>query len=94
MTGGSQDDCDLGNIGSGQADAQGVVRLIFSVKRYLDTAGGIEDCALGGMAEGCRVGMGLLTDYDQSGAARIFFDPAVEGITPPHLTVAPATGRS
>ncbi len=90
--GGSVDDCDLGGVVIAHADEQGMVFAEFPVRRYLALEGGTFDCALGGLVEGCRIAAGNVDDYDESGTARIFFDPEVEGEEPPVFTVEPSSG--
>ncbi|MCH7789645.1 MAG: hypothetical protein IH940_09405, partial [Acidobacteria bacterium] len=87
--GGSEDDCDLGFVTTGVADGDGWVEMTVSVNRFVSTAGGVFDCAEGGLDQSCVIGVGDLTDYDQSGSARVYFDPAVDGQIPPVFTVEP-----
>ncbi|MGI9601504.1 MAG: neocarzinostatin apoprotein domain-containing protein [Acidimicrobiales bacterium] len=89
-TGGSADDCDLGNIATGVADAEGRFRLQMEVRRIITTSTGTHDCADGGLEAGCRVGVADVEDYDQSGSAAVFFDPEVAGSEPPIFTVEPS----
>ena len=90
--GGSQEDCDLGTLVWGSADSEGAATLTMNVNRFIGTSYGTEDCAQGGISLGCRLGMGQADNYDQSGSARIFFDPEVDGQQPPSLSVSPSNG--
>lgn len=74
--------CNLGGYASATSDAAGVASATFVVRRVV-TLNGVEvDCA---ESEGrCLIGMGLISDYDQSGGALVNFDPTVA--LPPRAT--------
>ncbi len=82
-----QDDCDLGNIGIGTTDLDGNFEVEFTVNRYLAAATGTFDCVQATLDDGCSIGIGTLSDYDESGRALIFFDPASDGEIPPRIEV-------
>lgn len=67
--------CDITHYGSGTSDAQGVASVEFRVRRIVPFDGEDVDCA----AEPgrCIIGMGLISDYDQSGGVAVDFDPSV-----------------
>jgi neocarzinostatin family protein len=87
-----QDDCDLGNIGIGTTDSEGNFDVEFSVKRYVAAASGTFDCVQATLDDGCSIGVGTLSDYDKSGRALIFFDPASDGEIPPRIEVDQTVG--
>ena len=91
-TGGSRDDCDLGNIEVAFADDQGVFEQPMTVRRVIGTINGERDCATGSGEAGCRIGVGNTLDLDESGGAPLFFDPQIGADSPPVITVSPNQG--
>jgi len=80
-----QDDCDLGNIALASTDGNGEFEAEFTVRRYVAAASGTFDCVTATLDDACGVGAGTLTDYDKSGTALFFFDPASDGDVPPRI---------
>lgn len=80
-----QDDCDIGNYGLATTDDQGNFETNFTVRRYVAAASGTFDCVTGTLNDGCGLGAGTLSDYDKSGRALLFFDPASDGTVPPRI---------
>ncbi len=83
------DACNIGHFAQGTTDAQGNVSVEFQVRRLATLDGEEVDCA--SEPGRCIVGMGLLSDYDQSGGFAIEFDPDVELADPPTVELAKTT---
>ncbi len=67
--------CDITHYASGTSDAQGVASVDFDVRRIIRLDGEDVDCA--SEPGRCIIGMGLISDYDQSGGVAVDFDPSV-----------------
>lgn len=92
-TRGGVDGCYIGNYTNITADDGGVATGTYKVHRQLTTPlTGTIDCAA--EAERCMVAMGALSDYDRSGVHPISFDPNVEPLVLPTITVTPTDGLS
>lgn len=89
---GGQDKCDIAVSAITTADANGEVVMSLTVHRFINTASGTKDCALGNLTESCVIGMGNLADYDESGNVRLFFDAELAGDVPPRIEVSPTSG--
>jgi hypothetical protein len=88
---GSAADCDTGNTGFTIPDASGSFSAPFTVRRIIDTANGMVDCA--SAPEACTVGAGTVTQPSaQSANVPISFDPNAPLPPPPTLTVDPVIG--
>jgi hypothetical protein len=80
--------CDADNAGFADADADGEVHLGFVVDaRIFDAAGREHDCRAAG--DGCKLGVGLLAEFGESGFAPLDFDPDAPLAPVPTLTVEP-----
>ncbi len=79
------DACNIGRYGSGTSDAAGNVTIEFAVSRLVLLDGQEVDCA--SEAGRCLLGMGMISDYDQSGGATIDFDPSVPLPDPPSVVL-------
>lgn len=85
--------CYINQYTNVTADDAGVATGTYEVRRLLTTPlSGTIDCAV--EAGRCMVAMGALADYDRSGVHPITFDPNVEPIDLPTVTVNPADGLS
>jgi hypothetical protein len=85
------DACYIGDYTSITADDQGVATGVYKVHRLLTTSlTGTVDCAAD--PQRCVVAMGALSDYDRSGIHPIAFDPNVEPVALPTVTVTPTEG--
>ncbi len=73
--------CNIGHFAQGTSDGQGNVSVEFTVRRLATLDGQEVDCA--SEPGRCIVGMGLLSDYDQSGGFAIDFDPSLPLPDPP-----------
>lgn len=81
--------CNLGGFTGATADADGVATGTHQLQRVLTTPlTGTVDCAA--EAERCIVAMGAISDYDRSGGTPLTFDPDVEPVTLPTVSVEPA----
>lgn len=89
---GSIDDCDIGNYQLTAADENGNFSLSMPVRRFISNSRGEHDCAQGGIELSCGIAAGNLSDYDESGTTRTFFDPEVDGVRAPLLQVEPGRG--
>lgn len=67
--------CNINHYASGTSDAQGVASVEFEVRRIVQLDGEDVDCA--SESGRCIIGMGLISDYDQSGGVAVDFDPSV-----------------
>lgn len=67
--------CNINHYGSGMSDAQGVASVEFQVRRIVQFDGEDVDCA--SEPGRCIIGMGLISDYDQSGGVAVDFDPSL-----------------
>lgn len=67
--------CDITHYASGTSDAQGVATVEFRVRRIVPFDGQDVDCA--SEPGRCIIGMGLISDYDQSGGVAVDFDPSI-----------------
>lgn len=81
--------CNIGSYTPANADENGVATGTHQLRRVLTTPlTGTVDCAA--EAERCMVAMGAISDYDRSGGAALTFDPEVEPVVLPTVTVTPA----
>ena len=82
--------CDPENAYFADADGSGVARVNFPVDaRIFDESGRETDCRA---APGtCKIGIGLLAEFENSGFVAIDFDPNAPLAPVPALTVTPAT---
>lgn len=79
------DACNIGRYASATADADGVATASFQVSRLVVLDGQEVDCA--SEAQRCLIGMGMISDYDQSGGVLIGFDPTAPLPEPPVVSV-------
>jgi hypothetical protein len=79
------DACNLGRFAQTTADADGVASVEFQVSRLVLLDGQEVDCA--SEAQRCLIGMGMISDYDQSGGVLIDFDPSAPLPAPPSATI-------
>ena len=79
------DACNIGRYASTTADADGVATVGFEVRRLVVLDGQEVDCA--SEAQRCLIGMGMISDYDQSGGVLVDFDPSVPLPDPPSATL-------
>lgn len=84
------DACNIGHFRQGTTDGQGNVSVEFSVRRFASLDGEEIDCA--SEAGRCIIGMGLLSDYDQSGGVAVDFDADVPAPPPPTASLSRAEG--
>lgn len=77
--------CNLGRPVTIQSDANGVATTEFQVQRILVLDGQEVDCA--SEPGRCLIGMGLVSDYDQSGGVLVDFDPSVPLPDPPTVSL-------
>lgn len=82
--------CNIIHYAQATADATGVAVATFAVRRLVVLDGQEVDCA--SEAGRCLVAMGMISDYDTSGAAAVDFDPAVPLPAPPTVTLERTTG--
>lgn len=82
--------CDIGHFGQGTTDSEGNLAVEFSVRRFLVFDGQEVDCAA--EAGRCIIGMGLLSDYDQSGGVAVDFDPNAAPPAPPTAELSRSDG--
>lgn len=82
--------CNIGHFGQGTTDGQGNVSVEFSVRRFAVLDGTEIDCA--SEPGRCIIGMGLLSDYDQSGGVAVDFDPDVPAPPPPTASLSRSEG--
>ncbi|HAS11020.1 MAG TPA: hypothetical protein DCS55_10975 [Acidimicrobiaceae bacterium] len=75
------DACNIGRFAQTTADADGVATVGFEVRRLVVLDGQEIDCA--SEAQRCLIGMGMLSDYDQSGGVLVDFDPSAPLPDPP-----------
>lgn len=80
------DACNLGRFAQTTADADGVATVDFQVRRLVVLDGQEVDCA--SEAQRCLIGMGMISDYDQSGGVLVDFDPSESLPDPPSVTIA------
>ena len=78
--------CNLGNFAQADADSQGVAVVEFAVRRMMTLDGQEVDCA--SERGRCIIGMGLLSDYDQSGGFALHFDADAPAPPPPSMELA------
>ena len=71
-------------------DGDGNVSVEFSVRRFAMLDGQEVDCA--SEPGRCIIGMGLLSDYDQSGGVAVDFDPDVPAPPPPAASLRRSEG--
>ena len=64
--------CNLGRYASATSSSDGIVQVEFQVQRIMLLDGQEIDCA--SEPDRCLVGVGLISDYDQSGGALVSFD--------------------
>lgn len=79
------DACNIGRYASTTADADGMATVGFEVRRLVVLDGREVDCA--SEAQRCLIGMGMISDYDQSGGVLVDFDPSVPIPDPPTATI-------
>lgn len=79
------DACNIGRYASTTADADGVATVGFEVRRLVVLDGREVDCA--SEAQRCLIGMGMISDYDQSGGVLVDFDPNMPLPDPPTATL-------
>jgi hypothetical protein len=80
--------CDPDNAYFADLDSDGVVRESFPLDaRIFDEAGNEFDCRSAPNA--CKIGVGFLTDFDQSAFALLDFDPDAPLLPVPTVTVTP-----
>lgn len=84
------DACNIGHFGQGTADREGNVTIPFSVRRIVVLDGQEIDCA--SEPGRCIVGMGMISDYDQSGGFAVDFDPSVPLPAPPTVELSKTEG--
>ncbi|MGK2928535.1 MAG: neocarzinostatin apoprotein domain-containing protein [Acidimicrobiales bacterium] len=84
------DACNIGHFVQGTADQQGAVTVDFPVRRLATLDGEEIDCA--SETGRCILGMGMLSDYDQSGGVAIDFDPSEPLPDPPAVSLAKTAG--
>ena len=83
--------CDPDNAYDEEADADGVVHFSFPVDaRIFDETGREFDCR--STPNGCKIGIGRLGGFSQSGFVLLDFDPAAPLHAVPTAAVEPATG--
>lgn len=75
------DACNIGRFAQTTADADGVATVGFEVRRLVVLDGQEVDCA--SEAQRCLIGMGMISDYDQSGGVLVDFDPSAPLPAPP-----------
>lgn len=80
------DACNLGHVAYADSDAQGNVTVAFQVLRLITLDGQEIDCA--SEAGRCLIGMGLISDYDQSGGVLVDFDPSAPLPDPPTIELS------
>ena len=83
------DACNIGYFAQGTTDQQGAVSVEFEVRRVLVLDGQEVDCA--SEPGRCIIGMGMISDYDQSGGVAVDFDPSVPLPDPPTVELAENT---
>lgn len=84
------DACNIGHFAQGTSDQQGTVSIEFEVRRLAMLDGQEVDCA--SEPGRCIIGMGMISDYDQSGGVAVDFDPSVPLPEPPVATLAQTGG--
>ena len=84
------DACNIGHFSQGDTDQDGNVSIDFSVRRLLVVDGEEIDCA--SEPGRCILGMGMLSDYDQSGGVAVDFDPDEPLPEPPAITLSKYDG--
>ena len=84
------DACNIGHFVQGMTDGDGNVSVEFSVRRFAMLDGQEVDCA--SEPGRCIIGMGLLSDYDQSGGVAVDFDPDVPAPPPPAASLRRSEG--
>ncbi len=82
--------CNISRYGQGMSDAQGNATIEFRVQRLLLFDGQEVDCA--SEPGRCIVGMGMISDYDQSGGFAVDFDPSVPLPDPPTVELGKTEG--
>ncbi|WP_436796263.1 neocarzinostatin apoprotein domain-containing protein [Actinospongicola halichondriae] len=82
--------CDISHYGQGMSDAQGNATVEFRVQRIVPFDGEEVDCA--SEPGRCIVGMGMISDYDQSGGFAVDFDPSVPLPDPPTVELGKTEG--
>jgi hypothetical protein len=83
--------CDADNAGFAEADANGEVHLGFIADaRIFDATGREVDCR--DAVPGCKLGVGLLAEFPNSGFAPLGFDPDAPLAEVPTVTVTPDSG--
>ncbi len=82
--------CNIGRYASGAADADGRAVVSFAVRRTVVLDGQEIDCA--SETGRCIIGMGMISDYDQSGGVAIDFDPSAPLPDPPSVVLKRTAG--
>ncbi len=82
--------CNIGHVQIGTTDSEGSITLPFVVHRLQTLDGQEIDCA--SEPGRCIVGIGMISDYDQSGAFAVDFDPSVPLPDPPTLELSSTDG--
>lgn len=82
--------CNIGHVARGTTDGQGLVTVQFEVRRLQSLDGREIDCAE--EPGRCIVGMGMISDYDQSGGFAVDFDPSVALPDPPTVALSETDG--
>lgn len=84
---GSVDDCDIGAVEIVSVQPDGTFAAQFTVRRNFPTADGVVDCASPPDDKTCMIAAGALSNYDESGAASIFFATSGEATETPIINV-------
>lgn len=82
--------CNISHVGRGTTGSDGNVTVPFTVRRLQTLDGQEIDCA--SEPGRCIVGMGMISDYDQSGGFAIDFDPSVPLPDPPSVDLSRTEG--
>ncbi len=83
--------CDIGDYTLANTDENGRVATQVTVRRFISNAYGEIDCAAPGELA-CAIAVANIADYDESAVGRIWFDPTVEGVRAPTITVDRSDG--
>jgi len=89
---GSVENCDAGNYALTTSNEQGGVDATYTVHRFISTGFGERDCAVPGEGFSCGIAIASTSDYDESGIATTWFDPAAAGEQAPVIVARPSGG--